>query len=362
MSRAQTIAGPLARYRALVDQGRIESDPAQLRAAEALQHRYLALTAHRDRWLRRAPPVKGLYLFGPVGRGKTLLMDLLAQSLAEAGVGVERAHFHRFMDQIHTELGRLRGQRDPLKPLAKTLRRRVRVLCFDEFHVEDIADAMLLGELTAQWFRHGLTLIATSNQPPDKLYEGGLQRERFLPAIANIEKHCEVLEVAAAQDFRLRELKRHPTWRWPADAEAEAGLSREFAALSADAPASAQALQIRGRTLPVRCRSGSLLWMDFSTLCDGPRSAADYIELARRFSTLMISRIPQLDDRRLDAARRFIHLVDECYDRSVKLIATAEAPLDQIYCGERLAGMFQRTISRLIEMQSEDYLARPHRP
>jgi cell division protein ZapE len=352
--------GPAGRYRALVKAGKLRHDPAQARVAQSLQRCRDALVNQPDRWFRRARRVRGVYLHGGVGRGKTLLMDLFAQSLRDANVQVERSHFHRFMDGIHAELRTLQGRADPLAEIAARQRKTARVLCFDEFHVEDIADAMLLGELSRYWFELDMTLVATSNQPPGRLYENGLQRARFLPAIANIERHCEVVELDAAEDFRLRELERHPTWYTPCGPETERLLAEEFAALSPDAPIAEAALEVRNRSLPIRRRAGSLLWADFAQLCEGPRSAADYIELAFRFSTLIISNIPQLDDDRNNAARRLIHLVDECYDRSVKLIASSEVPIEEVYVGKRLAAAFQRTVSRLVEMQSAEYLARPH--
>lgn len=360
--RGRAPSGPASRYQALVEAGRLRQDPAQRRAAQLLQQCHDALVHQPDRWFRRARRVPGIYLHGGVGRGKTLLMDLFAQSLRDAGVAVERCHFHRFMDGVHAELRQLQGRRDPLAEIAVRLRKRARVLCFDEFHVEDIADAMLLGELSRHWFDLDMTLVATSNQPPQKLYEHGLQRARFLPAIANIERHCRVVELDAAWDFRLRELKRHPTWYTPCGPDAEARLAEQFAALAPDGASDEDSLIVRGRRLPIRRRAGSLLWADFAQLCEGPRSAADYIELAFRFSTLILSRVPQLDDRDNNAARRLIHLVDECYDRSVKLIVSAETPIEEVYTGRRLATPFQRTTSRLIEMQSADYLGQPHRP
>lgn len=362
MADAAPVAnGPATRYQALVDAGKLKFDVRQAGVAQALQHCNDALLKHSGGLFRRPRPVKGVYIHGGVGRGKTLLMDLFVQSLQASGVCVERAHFHRFMDDVHAGLKSLGNRASPLSEMAADLRKRTRVLCFDEFHVEDIADAMLLGELSAQWFQRGITLVATSNQRPDALYAGGLQRQRFVPAIENIKRNCQVVELDAAEDFRLRELERHPTWYTPACAETERLLAEEFDALSPDQPVIEEHLAVRGRQLPIRRRSGSLLWADFSHLCDGPRSAADYIELAWRFSTLIVSNIPALDDDSNNAARRFVHLVDECYDRAVKLIASAEAPIEEIYTGKRLAGPFQRTVSRLVEMQSKNYLSLPHR-
>jgi len=354
--------GPLMRYEALVRAGRLSADAAQRRVSGVLQRCHDALIHKRGGWFRRAPRVPGVYIHGGVGRGKTLLMDLLVAGLREAGVKVERAHFHRFMDEVHTAL-KSQGRRErPLTEIAAELRGRARVICFDEFHVEDIADAMILGELTRQWFELDMTLIATSNQAPDQLYADGLQRRRFVPAIENIERHCQVVELAAATDFRLRELERHPTWYTPCGPETERELAAEFRALSADQPQEPGPLEVRGRELPIRCLSGSLLWAGFDQLCDGPRSAADYIDLAFRFSTMIVSDIPQMDDDRNNSARRFVHLIDECYDRSVKVIASSEVSIEDLYQGKKLAGPFQRTVSRLMEMQSKEYLSRPHHP
>lgn len=354
--------GPAERYRQLIQAGKLEPDAAQTRIVGLLDRRFAELSRQKKRWLRKTPFVPGLYIHGRVGRGKTLLMDLFAHSLSDAGVTVVRSHFHRFMDDVHRQLNALERRRNPLQAIADRLAKRTRVICFDEFHVEDIADAMLLGELTRYWFEHKLTLIATSNTAPPDLYANGLQRQRFMPAIENIQKHCEVVELDAPQDFRLRELQRHPTWYQPLSRQAETSLAEEFDALSPDAATLEEPIALRGRHLDIRARAGSVLWTDFHALCEQPRSAGDYVELACRFSTLLLSGIPVMDDQDNNAAKRFVHLIDECYDRSVKLIATADAPIEQIYRGRRLAQPFQRTLSRLIEMQSQDYLARPHRP
>lgn len=291
-----------------------------------------------------------------------MLMDLLASSLDQAGVPVWRIHFHRFMTHVHDRLAELDRQRNPLEKVAAAIAARARVLCFDEFHVDDIGDAMILGELIQQLAERDVVLVATSNTEPKNLYADGLQRARFLPAIELIEKNCDVMSLDAREDYRLRELSRHPVYRWPADEFAQQELEREFRTLAAGEAVSTAALKVRNRSLQPLRRAGSLAWFEFSTLCDGPRASADYIELARRFSTLMISNVRQMDDSDNDAARRFIHLVDECYDRAVKLIVIAEASPEALYLGRRLAAPFERTVSRLIEMQSHDYLARPHQP
>lgn len=355
--------GPAERYRALVEAGRLQPDAAQQAVAAKLQRCFERLLDARPRWFRKPKPVSGLYLHGRVGRGKTLLMDLFVSALEDAGETVERAHFHRFMDDVHAQLKGLGQRQRPLDAIARALRKRTRVICFDEFHVEDIADAMLLGELTRQWFELGITLVATSNTAPDDLYAGGLQRRRFLPAIEQLHAHCEVVELDAAEDFRLRELARHPTWLTPNDAAADRQLVDEFRALSPNVEAEQHVtLTVRGRPVEARARAGSLAWFEFDELCRGARSSGDYLELTYRFSTLLVANVPRMDDDNNNAARRFIHLVDACYDRSVKLIATAETGIDELYTGQRLAAPFQRTRSRLVEMQSTDYLARPHRP
>ncbi len=359
-------SGPLARWRALVEQGRLQEDPAQARVLEALENLFTELTdsprglIHRLR--RRRPSVTGLYLHGSVGRGKTMLMDLLATSLQEAEVPVERLHFHRFMDRIHRQLKSRDGQRDPLQAIAAETARQVRVLCFDEFHVSDIGDAMLLGELLQGLFARGVTLVATSNTVPEQLYADGLQRVRFVPAIEAIEEHCRVLALDAADDYRLRELTRHPTWLHPQDEARLTELAAEFDALAAGEQVSEGPLRLRGRDVQPCRRAGSVAWFDFDTLCRGHRASADYIDLARRFATLIVQDVPALGEEDNNAARRFIHLVDECYDRAVKLIIAADVAIEELYSGQRLAAPFERTVSRLIEMQSHDYLALPHRP
>lgn len=359
-------SGPLARYRALLDDDQLQPDAAQQAVMEQLERRFRALherpTGIIDRWRRRHPSVEGLYVHGQVGRGKTLLMDLFAESLQEADIATWRIHFHRFMDHVQDALKRHGRQRDPLPAMAREIAGRCRVLCFDEFHVSDIADAMLLSGLLQPLFERGLCLVATSNTAPRDLYAGGLQRRRFVPAIEAIERHCEVVRLDAETDYRLRELSRHRIYYYPVSEETRSEMIEEFASLTRGKPASDAPLDVRGRSIePVR-RAGPVAWFDFGTLCLGPRASGDYIELARRFSTLFVSDVPAMDETDNDAARRFIHLVDECYDRAVKLVVSAEVAPEDLYTGKRLAGPFERTVSRLIEMQSHEYLGREHRP
>lgn len=358
--------GPLARYRALVAAGELKPDAAQEAIARKLQLRHAALLARPARWIdrrrQRHRPVHGLYLHGRVGRGKTLLMDLFADSLKAAEVPVWRIHFHRFMDHVHAALKERDRQRDPLPAIAGEIAARCRVLCFDEFHVSDIADAMLLGGLLATLFERGLCLVTTSNTAPHDLYAEGLQRRRFIPAIEAIEKHCEVVHLEAATDYRLRELVRQQIFYHPIDERARSAMSQRFASLTRGERVRTSPLMLRGRSIEPLSRAGPVVWFDFQTLCEGARSSGDYIDLARRFDTLFISDVPVMVERDNDAARRFIHLVDECYDRSVKLIVSAEAAPQDLYTGEQLAAPFERTSSRLIEMQSREYLEREHRP
>lgn len=361
------VSGPLERYQQQVDQGQLTPDPRQLDLARLLDVRFSQL-ARRQRWswwrrrLQRAPAVKGLYLHGAVGRGKTMLMDLLAVSLEEAGEPVWRIHFHRFMEFVHEQLTSADRQRDPLDRVASVIARRARVLCLDEFHVSDIGDAMILGELLHQLNEREVVLVTTSNTMPDNLYADGLQRARFLPAIERIKSSCDVVSLDAREDYRLRELSRHPVYHFPEDSDSQADLAAEFQALAAGEQVSDKPLTVRGRRIQPIKRTGSVAWFEFAELCEGPRASADYIELARRFSTLIISGVPQLDEQDNNAARRFVHLVDECYDRAVKLVIAAEVAPQALYIGKSLAAPFERTSSRLIEMQSHDYLARAHKP
>ncbi len=365
MSKPSAI-GPLDRLQQLVDAGSLQADPAQPRLAEHLQKRFEELESRRPSWWARVrgryPALTGLYIHGKVGRGKTMLMDLFAACLEDAEIAVWRIHFHRFMDEIHDRLNFMNNKTDPLSLVARDIARRSRVLCFDEFHVSDIGDAMILGTMMGELFDRQVMLVATSNTAPDDLYADGLQRARFLPAIEAIKSRCEVVCLDADEDYRFRELMRHPVYYLDGQSETADDLESEFRALAAGEHISTAALKIRGHTIqPIR-RAGSVAWFDFAGLCEGPRASSDYIELARRFSTLIISGIPQLTESDNDAARRLIHLVDECYDRAVKLIITAAVGPEDLYIGQRLAAPFERTRSRLVEMQSSEYLSLPHKP
>ena len=301
----------------------------------------------------------GLYLYGGVGRGKTFLMDLFFAALPP--VKARRVHFNRFMQEVHARLRALGDIPDPLPQVADDLAREARVLCFDELHVNDIADAMLLGGLFTSLVDAGTTLVFTSNVPPAGLYRDGLQRARFLPAIALLERHCEVLAVDGGQDYRLRELERAPLYLDSAGADTSARLAERFAMLAGGTGAEGP-IELCGRPVDCLRHSGDVAWFTFAALCEGPRGQADYSELARDFSTVLLQDIPPLGSDQDNAARRLVSLVDEFYDRGVKLVVSAAAPPTALYHGERLAFEFDRTASRLVEMQSHEYLARPHRP
>ena len=334
---------------------------------EDLRRRVLARQGLVARGLRLLPgpragkgPLRGLYLWGGVGRGKTFLVD---EFFAELPVhDKRREHFHRFMQGVHAGLRRHRNLPAPLARVAADIAAKARLLCIDEFVVGDVADAMVLATLLDALFAQGVTLVATSNLPPSALYRGGLQRDRFLPAIALIEKHCRVMELDGGVDYRLRQLERAALWLGPGAGDADARLAAEFERI-ADGPGERdQRVQVEGRTLRARREAEDVVWFDFREICEGPRSAADYIEIARCYHTVFVGRVPVMDALMDDAARRFIAMVDEFYDRGVKLFlsAAAEQPA-ALYTGERLAFEFRRTVSRLHEMQGRKYLARPHR-
>jgi cell division protein ZapE len=348
------------------------ADPAQLaivRRLEALRSRLIAaehasgsVRGRLLRTLRRGQPpapVRGLYLWGPVGRGKTWLMDLFFHSLPFPKR--RRRHFHRFMHDVHAELKGLGDLEAPLETVAERLAAEARVLCFDELFVADIADAMILAGLFRGLFRRGVTLVATSNTAPTDLYRDGLQRQRFLPAIELIERHTEVVATAGDRDYRLRQLTQAGTYLASLDSNSGARLRALFGELSDHGDASDGTIEIEGRAIPVIAESERAVWFGFQALCSGPRSQEDYIEIARNYQAVVVSDVPVMDALEEDAARRFIALIDELYDRCVKLVICAAAPPAELYRGERLRSEFQRTASRLAEMQSEEYLAREHR-
>ena len=302
--------------------------------------------------------VRGLYMWGGVGRGKTWLMDLFYQSLP--GERKQRLHFHRFMLRVHEELTALQGQTDPLEIIADRFKAETDVLCFDEFFVSDITDAMLLGGLMKALFARGITLVATSNIPPDELYRNGLQRARFLPAIDAIKQHCDVMNVDAGVDYRLRTLTQAHLWLSPLNDETRAQMDKLWLALAGAKRENSPTLEINHRPLATMGVENQTLAVSFTTLCVDARSQHDYIALSRLFHTVMLFDVPVMTRLMESEARRFIALVDEFYERHVKLVVSAEVPLYEIYQGERLKFEFQRCLSRLQEMQSEEYLKREH--
>lgn len=361
MAEPAAAGGPLERYRDGVARGDWQDDPAQYGALAALQRVWAELAAAPPRWpWQRAAAPRGVYLWGRVGRGKTFLCDLFFQSVAEPRR--QRVHFHRFMQAVQAELRTLQGRRDPLQEVAARLAREVRLLVLDEFFVSDIGDAMILGNLLEALFARGVVLVTTSNTPPAELYRDGLQRERFLPAIALLRRHCQVVELASDHDWRLRALRQAPVYFTPVGADAERRLGEVFRRMAHGDVQEHHGLALNGREVRVRRSADGVIWFAFADLCEGPRGVADYIELARSFRTLIISSVPQFTPLTDDAARRFIELVDEAYDRGVKLVLSAAVPIVELYDGDRLRAEFARTESRLIEMQSEEYLAREHRP
>lgn len=365
-------SSPLQRYEKDLLQDGFVADAAQRLAVEKLQSVYEQLNAVDevktglfDRLRGREPRqvrVKGLYFWGGVGRGKTYLMDNFYESLPfEQKM---RVHFHRFMRRVHRDLTKYNGVKNPLEKVAAGIAKDARVICFDEFFVSDITDAMILGGLMELLFAQGVTLIATSNIVPDKLYTNGLQRQRFLPAIALVKQHCEVVNVDSGTDYRLRALEQAELYHSPLDEQAEVSLHSTFDSLvpARDEVRENVALEVEGRDIPCRYVGEDVAWFDFMALCDGPRSQNDYIELAREFHAVLISDMPQLGRDSEDQARRFISLIDEFYDRNVKLAMSVAVPLEVLYSGGNLAFEFERTLSRLLEMQSHDYLTRAHRP
>ncbi|WP_299019166.1 cell division protein ZapE [uncultured Photobacterium sp.] len=303
-------------------------------------------------------PVKGLYFWGGVGRGKTYLVDTFFECLP-----VERKmriHFHRFMHRVHQELQQLSLQQDPLEQVADRFKEETDIICFDEFFVSDITDAMILGTLFDALFRRGITLVATSNIPPDELYRNGLQRARFLSAIALIHQHCDIVNVDSGIDYRLRTLEQAEIYHFPLDAKAEANLEQYFVQLSVEPRTRAKDININNRMLPTQHEADGVVHFSFYTLCQTARSQNDYMEIARIYHTVLVSGVIRMAAKDDDAARRFIAMVDEFYERNVKLIMSAESELAELYYGGRLEFEFKRCCSRLIEMQSHDYLAKAH--
>jgi cell division protein ZapE len=362
-----------ARLRDETAASRLEVDPSQQDAAARLDELGARLVeesqsiSHKLRaQLRRLSvqpletPVRGLYLWGSVGRGKTMLMDWFYDSLPPQ-LG-ERTHFYRFMRQIHAELRKIKSRAEPLDTVAERLAARVRVLCLDEFFVADIADAMILAGLFDGLFRRGVTLVATSNVAPPDLYKDGLQRQRFLPAIDLLESHVDVLHLLGAVDYRLRQLEQAPTYLDSRSPDTAAQLEQRFAVLAGGSARGPTTLSVENRHIRAKATGAGMVWFEFKDICEGPRSQNDYIELARLYHTVFISNVPEFTRANDNAARRFIMLIDEFYDRNVNVVVSAAAAPGSLYHGERLQLEFSRAASRLVEMQTQQYLAGQHRP
>jgi cell division protein ZapE len=359
-------------YRRELRENGYQPDAAQLVAVAALsdlrqrlirRHRAASKSLKLVRTvLRRAPrpPEPGLYLWGAVGRGKTWLMDMFYDSLPFTQK--RRRHFHRFMQDVHNGLKEHAGHQAPLELVADGIAAGVEVLCFDEFFVSDIADAMILATLLAALFERGVTLVATSNSPPDELYRDGLQRQRFVPAIEQILRHTQVIAMDGGTDYRLRRLTRAGTYLLTSTPGTEARLAGLFSGLTHGTVAQAGEIEVAGRRIATVAMNPLAIWFEFQAICEGPRSTEDYIDIARSWPTVLVAHVPVLTAQHEDAARRFIALVDELYDRRVNLVVSAAAPLLQLYQGERLQFEFQRVLSRLTEMQTPEYLSQPHRP
>ncbi len=352
-------------YEALLAARRFTADPAQSAAADRLQRLYYALLSFkvgRRSALRRffSPPElpRGVYFWGGVGRGKSFLMDCFFDSVPYRRK--RRIHFHAFMHSVHRQLNELKGESDPLLRVADRIAAEVRLLCFDEFHVSDIADAMILGRLLDALFARGVVFVMTSNYPPERLYPNGLQRENFLPTIALLKERLDILEIDAGVDYRLRTLEQVEIFHYPADAAAESKMAEYFVAMAGGEGAAAGNIEVLGRQIPTLRRGNGVIWFDFKALCGGPRSQNDYLELARGYHTVLLSAIPRMPPSMSSEARRFTWLVDVFYDHKVKLIATADGAPESLYTQGTQAGEFFRTVSRLTEMRSREYLGLPH--
>lgn len=370
-------ATPLERYRELRETNALMRDPSQKLAVEKLQSLHHALNGYQpagDSWLagwkdrfglgrRSEEPPLGIYMYGPVGRGKSMLTDMFFDTAPVERK--RRVHFHSFMLEVQKRLTALRQrgkQEDPLMQVAGEIAQETWLLCFDEFHVVNIADAMILGRLFQAFFDHGVVIVATSNVAPQDLYKGGLQRERFLPFIDLILEKLDVLDIGAGRDFRLDRLKGDPVWHTPLGPDSTAMLDKAFATLTDNATPQPEEIELQGRSLVAQRTARGIARFTFDELCNTPRGAADFLAIASRFHTVMIDDIPVLAATERDAAKRFVVLVDSLYEHKVNLFASAAAPPEALYTQGDTAFEFERTVSRLMEMQAEDYLDSPHLP
>ena len=347
-------------------------DEAQEYAVKELQRLYDELTQplKKRTWRikfksafgkgQKKPGIQGLYFYGGVGRGKTYLVDTFFDCLPFKNK--MRVHFHRFMHRIHEELKQLQNKQDPLKIIAAKLAKETKVICFDEFFVSDITDAMILGTLMEELFGHGIVLVATSNIVPDDLYKNGLQRARFLPAIELINQNTRVINVDSGVDYRLRTLQQAEIYHYPLDTHATVNLNAYFSQLTSESKSDKSEIKVNNRLIPVIQHADGVLMIDFEALCGGPRSQSDYIEISRIYHTVLLANVKEMGQNNDDVARRFIAMVDEFYERHVKLIISAEVSMESLYTQGILNFEFRRCLSRLKEMQSYEYLAKEHLP
>lgn len=356
---------PKTWYETISKQPGFVQDAAQAAAIDildALWHELIAFKSRRGHFLGHSllsPDVpKGLYVWGGVGRGKTLLMDAFYACVPYRRK--RRIHFHNFMSEVHHELKLLAREKDPLIALAGNIAKTTRLLCFDEFHVNDIADAMILGRLMEALFERGVVLITTSNYPPDGLYPNGLQRQNFLPAIALLKRELRVINVDGGNDYRMRAKIRAPLYMVPANAESESSMNTMFERLSSGSRQDQSHVEVQGRLIAVKKLAANVIWFDFKAICGGPRAQADYLEIAHKYPTVFLSGIPRMTAEDAAEAQRFTWLVDVFYDNNVKLVASAAVPPAEIYTEGVKASEFSRTASRLTEMQSRNYMELPH--
>lgn len=351
-------------YRHLLEHSEFVADETQFDVVEKLENLCTQLATGKESlffgWLKskQRNAIKGIYLWGGVGRGKTCLMDLFYTCAPTKKK--TRLHFYRFMQSVHGELKSIRNTRDPLVRIGRTFAKRCRLLCLDEFQVTDIGDAVILAKLLKTLLDERVVLVMTSNTRPKDLYKGGLQRDRFVPAIKLLESHTDVVEMADGIDYRLQSMSKRTFYFDVTDPETETLLNQEFLNLARNDEVTQAPLEVLGRDIVTRSHTNNLVWFDFRDICDGPRSKMDYIEIANCYRTVIISNVPQLNWELENQARRFIELVDEFYDRGVHLIISAARRAEDLYVGKRLVNEYQRTLSRLHEMQTERYLSRSH--
>ena len=363
---------PWQKYQADLQDPLFQYDSAQENAVKELQRLYDELTHPEQKRTWRVklqskfgkgmskPSIQGLYFWGGVGRGKTYLVDTFYECLPFKRK--MRVHFHRFMHRVHQEMKTLEGQSDPLKIIAKTFAKETKVICFDEFFVSDITDAMILGTLMEELFGHGIVLVATSNIVPDELYRNGLQRARFLPAIELINQNTRIVNVDSGIDYRLRTLEQAEIFHYPLDEQANQNLYKYFKQLAPELGTTDQEIEIAGRMIATLHFADGVVMFDFRAVCDGPRSQTDYMEISRVYHTVLIANVQQMGKTTDDIARRFIAMIDEFYERNVKLIMSSEVSMEALYSDGQLNFEFRRCLSRLNEMQSHAYLASQHVP